>query len=334
MPFLSHDENVFLQGYFPTQSLSQVKFYTYTYIDAYSCSDSMLSPNFLYKKREEGAWKIPSFLRKKASAGLTLEASLALTFFLLFVISVCYLFLVMQTQLRLQQALEQVGDEAAQYAYVSAQIDLWDSQSKLIGRVQDFWMDELSEEVLLLRFLSAAGEDWLDGSCILGGADGVSLEGDPLLDGEGKIRLVLSYRIRLPLAALGRFTFSVCQQSCRHAWVGDAGIVRKESQEEEPVVYVTEDSEVYHRTLGCSYLNLTVRQVPFAAVDSLRNDNGARYYPCELCRPDGSGGTVYITQDGNRYHGDRQCGGISRLARAIPLSQAGDRRPCSRCGGP
>ncbi len=332
MSFLPNYENVFRSIVLSIQALSRMKITIHTH--SYSSFDSMLSPNFLYKERAERTWKIPSFLRRRTAASLTLEASLALAFFLLFVISICYLFLVMQTQLRLQQALEQVGDEAAQYAYVSAQIDLWDSQSKLIGRVQDFLMDELSEEVLRLRFLAAAGEDWLDRSCVLGGASGISLEGDPLLDGEGRMRLVLSYRIRLPLAALGSFTFSVSQQSYRHAWVGDTGIIRKEGQEEETLVYVTEDSEVYHLTLGCSYLNLTVRQVPFSAVESLRNDSGARYYPCELCRPEGSGGAVYITQDGNRYHGDRQCGGISRSAEAIPLSQAGDRRPCSRCGGP
>ncbi len=303
---------------------------------------STLSPKKIKEKRVERTWKIPSFSRGQGEAehgcaegSLTIEAALALTLFLFFVLSLCWLFVIMQTKLRFQQALEQVSSEAAQFAYVSSQAELWDSQSVLIGKVEDFLLTELGEEALRLRFLAVVGEEYVNSSCVLGGASGVGLEGDPILEEDGKMRLILSYRIRLPLAVLGNFTFTMRQQSYRYAWIGDRGIVREagDALEGEQVVYVTEGSQVYHLTMGCSYLNLTVRQVPFLALEGLRNGSGGRYYACELCRPDNGGsGMVYITEDGSRYHGDRQCSGLKRSVTALPLSQAGDRRPCSRCG--
>lgn len=301
----------------------------------------MLSPKLLRKKRVERAWKIPSLFQTRrfgaasgSRASLTIETSLSLTLFLLFVMSLGYLFVVMQTRLRLQQALEQVSSEAAQYAYVSSQAGLGESESKLMELAGDLLLTELGEEALRLRFLSAAGRDYLNASCVVGGAAGISLE-DSSGREDGRIRLTLSYQIRLPFAAFGDFTFTVRQHSYRYAWVGDQGVLKETDPAggAETIVYVTQNSQVYHLTLGCSYLNLTVRRVPFDAVAGLRNDSGGRYYACELCRPDGRSAVVYITEDGSRYHDDRECGGISRSVTALPLSEAEGRRPCSRCAG-
>ncbi|MBQ9165729.1 MAG: hypothetical protein IJX71_02190, partial [Oscillospiraceae bacterium] len=72
------------------------------------------------------------------SASLTIEAALGLTLFLVFAVSLSQLFLVMQLQLRMQKALEQVGNEAAQYAYFSDQVKWWERESKLLAEVEEY----------------------------------------------------------------------------------------------------------------------------------------------------------------------------------------------------
>jgi hypothetical protein len=72
--------------------------------------------------------------------------------------------------------------------------------------------------------------------------------------------------------------------------------------------------------------------VPAQEVDNYRSGIGARYYPCETCRP-GKSGTVYITKEGNRYHSDPSCGGIVRNIDTMDSTAAGGHyRPCPKCG--
>ncbi|MCR4956808.1 MAG: hypothetical protein K6A30_09005 [Lachnospiraceae bacterium] len=103
--------------------------------------------------------------------------------------------------------------------------------------------------------------------------------------------------------------------------------------EEEEYVYVTKTGEVYHRTKSCRHLLLSIRKVLLPAVSSLRNTDGAKYYPCETCIHGSAPGTVYITSDGNRYHSSKNCRNLLRYIRRIPLSEAKKSyRPCKHCG--
>jgi hypothetical protein len=97
-------------------------------------------------------------------------------------------------------------------------------------------------------------------------------------------------------------------------------------------VYVTKYGEVYHTDPGCIYLNPQVRPVPASEVGGLRSGDGSVYYPCECCRP-GTSGVVYITKEGNRYHADRNCGGIVRhISMEESETAKGHYRPCPACG--
>ena len=51
-----------------------------------------------------------------------------------------------------------------------------------------------------------------------------------------------------------------------HAWTGVKYEEENTAAENQPMVYVTESGTVYHRKLGCSYLNLSVQQVSGSAV--------------------------------------------------------------------
>ncbi len=277
---------------------------------------------------EEGSRKITSC----GNASMTLEASLALTVFLLFAVSVCQLFLIMQMQISLQKSLEQVTGEAASFSYVTNQITLWDTDSVLLDKIEDYLLTDLSTEALRLRLISAAGEDYLDNSLVLGGAGGLSLAGSSILEDGHWIRLALSYKVSLPVSVLGINAVSCTQRSSRYAWLGNTDPSSSVSCSEQ-MVYVTASGEVYHLCLDCRYLNVSVQAVNYSELDALRNSSGGKYYPCERCDPAEDSGTVYITPSGTRYHADRDCSALTRSVSAVPISQVGDRRPCSLCGG-
>ena len=105
--------------------------------------------------------------------------------------------------------------------------------------------------------------------------------------------------------------------------------------EKDCVVYLTETGTVYHCSLDCSYLKLTISKVLYRDLANLRNSSGGKYKMCERCchgiTPQ-DGEEVYITIYGDRYHKSHTCSGLKRTIREIMLSQVGNRAPCSKCG--
>lgn len=55
-----------------------------------------------------------------------------------------------------------------------------------------------------------------------------------------------------------------------HTWNGVIYENGKDTVESQPMVYVTESGSVYHRKLGCSYLNLSVQQISGSSVKALK----------------------------------------------------------------
>lgn len=103
-------------------------------------------------------------------------------------------------------------------------------------------------------------------------------------------------------------------------------------------VYLAETGRVYHIRETCTHLCLSTQSVKYGMLEHLRNQNGAKYYPCEFC---GKGknytvqSTVYITKEGNRYHSDSRCHGLLRKVHKATLEEAvaEGRTPCKRCSG-
>lgn len=97
------------------------------------------------------------------------------------------------------------------------------------------------------------------------------------------------------------------------------------------MVYITRTGTVYHTSLDCQALKVTILSVPFSGVEERRNEEGASYYPCELCASQGTGTSVYITPYGNRYHFLRECSALKTDVFEVPLSDVSDRRKCKFC---
>lgn len=118
-----------------------------------------------------------------------------------------------------------------------------------------------------------------------------------------------------------------------HAWTGAKEEISGSAEEAEPMVYMTETGSVYHSSLGCSYLNLSVNQVSARQAASMKNDYGETYTACETCsRGQAPAGSVYITRKGSHYHNSETCSGLKRTVRLVKKSDVGACHACSRCG--
>ena len=73
-----------------------------------------------------------------------------------------------------------------------------------------------------------------------------------------------------------------------------------DNAEDNRIVFVTKTGEVYHTSNICSHISLSIREVDYTLVNSLRNKGGAKYYPCEYCAKGNLTGMVYITDEGKK----------------------------------
>ena len=119
-----------------------------------------------------------------------------------------------------------------------------------------------------------------------------------------------------------------------HAWTGKAYTAFDDSEETDAkMVYMTDSGKVYHKSLNCSYLNVSVSQVGGKNISSMRNAYGEKYDPCEICsRNQEPAGSVFITEKGNRYHNLASCSGLKRTVRMVKESETGGVAACTRCG--
>ncbi len=117
-----------------------------------------------------------------------------------------------------------------------------------------------------------------------------------------------------------------------HPWTGyklGSGTGEEKGSMEDPIVYVAENGNVYHLSRSCTHLDFKIRPADSKNIDNERNNGGGKYKRCEKCG--GGSGTVFITDEGDRYHASLSCSGLKRTVYEIPLSQVGDKRLCSRC---
>ena len=303
-------------------------------------------------------------------AVMTVEAAIAFSLFLL----LCGLFFTFYQEqaaaLRAQKALDEICEAVAEWSYavsfaekytgtdlmsitdgseissVLAGEEKWTAllggKEKLIREVKAFLLEKgaavLWQAAVREIVAEKIGEEALKAAGVEGGAAGLSLSGSTLRGRE--LDLVLSFRIASKVGFPFRLHIPVTVRSMRRLWTGTVLLqheehAQEETEEEENIVYVTDNGEVFHRSLQCRILKIRPTAVPAAEVGDLRNRNGAKYYPCDYCcrgRPV-TEGLVYITNEGIRYHAERDCGEITRYVRKISLSEAEEHyRPCFYCG--
>ena len=294
-------------------------------------------------------------MRKRVSASLTIEAAMCLSIFLFAMSMFLGFFPAMSISMRIQAAMEEAAESVAMYTYgiralgnleitqtlideYGPKVDTDDSGEGFMSQsdLNDLISQGSAMILLHAKIISLVGGEELDNSCIRGGRLGLTTFGSSVPDDEDRYLVKVSYLVKFPFP-LGLIPdMPITQRCCWRAWTGaDKGkSEKKEEQEEESkeIVYITEDGKVYHTTTSCSYLDLTIHSVAASSVPGLRNKSGAKYKPCERCTVHAvTSGSVFISKYGDRYHLDRDCGGLKRTVKAVEKDSI-SLPACSRCG--
>ncbi len=154
-------------------------------------------------------------------------------------------------------------------------------------------------------------------------------------DGEQDIRLLKVSTLKAPFRTAAFPTGIVANGCVMHKWIGYEleGNTVGGLEKREETVYITQSGTVYHRQRECRYLNPSIRILGEKEAQTIQNHAGGRYTACSICKKS-SGGAVYVTDFGSRYHSTVSCGGLKRTISSVPLWEAvaQGRHSCLTCG--
>ncbi len=242
--------------------------------------------------------------RAPSAASLTLEAALVFPLFLFVMVTVLSFFRVLQVTHLTSQALAQAGSQLSLTAA---------GEEAAVVKAAGYFHKELLEEELT--------DSLLVGGRLGIGFDGTSLKGE-------YVDLRIQYRIKLPVSLFGIGQIPIAQRVHMKKWTGYHKEGDAVEAEEEQLVYITKNGEVYHTTAECTYLRLSTRRI--GQGEALAEG----YTACRLCGGEpGLFSYYYVTEEGERYHTSLSCSGLKRTVYLVRLSEAEGRTACSRCGG-
>ncbi len=282
------------------------------------------------------------FHKKRVCASLTLEAAVVFPFYLFFFMALLSVMEMLQFSSHVQYELSHAAKEIAVYIpmktlmssgdVVTAEQSATEPEGTAAGGnisgiadtvLADVYTDELLKERLPAEYRQQMGV-----------AQDLSLLQSKVMLGNDLVDLVVTYGIE-PRCNI----FFIPQQNLTarartHAWTGYDRSGSATTEDGERIVYVTETGTVYHLSRSCTHLDLSIRPIAAGTQGEYRNSAGGNYRVCEICgAPLPGQEVVYITNEGDRYHSSLTCSGLKRTILEIPISQVGNRRACSRCGG-
>lgn len=270
--------------------------------------------------------------RRSLMASLTLEAAIALTIFLFASVCMMLPMKIMNTDRKLQAALESVGEDFSRYAYLKDILDRGEAM-KAPG-AGDF------ARAFCKHLVSGMAEGYVRGRISehidTTAVRHVRMIRSSILEEDGIVDLVLDYEIQLPFPVLGLKAVERTVRCRRRAWIGKAGTYGEPGKEpgdgRDETVYVGKNSTRYHRNRSCHYLANNLSAVIYEEVSKLRNEGGGKYHACRVCASGaGSGSTIYIMPSGDSYHATKSCRAIVAYVRAVRLSEVENLGSCSYC---
>ena len=253
-------------------------------------------------------------------ASLTVEAAVVLPVFLVCMALVLQYGNVYRCAVNLSGAMTQAGEEMAVASYLS-EYEEDGGGGDILGIIA-------GSAYASARIYSLAGD--------LSPVRSDSLLLSSFMEKDDRIDLVMTYKVKSPVGMI-RVPGSVfLQRVSVRGWVGRAGSSGGADEDghghDHDMVYVAENGVVYHKDRNCTHIKLSIQPVSLEDAKRMRNEYGGKYYPCEKCGKHAAG-AVFITKDGNRYHSSLDCPGLKRTISCIHLDEAGNLRPCSKCGG-
>ena len=257
----------------------------------------------------------------KLRGAVSVEAAIVLPVVILLIVGLFQFFWLISANQRLEQAAVQTAIEAGrkQYAIVKGKDILQDKTGLQKEKVDRYF--EGAKSALDTAWFYKAMSDRLDlkSSDDTFGAKYFNCLGSNTDITKNQLTLRASCQFRLMYLPERLATFQLKKKIVAGMWLGKS-------------LRVTEHGTVYHNTTSCNFLKLSIRDAAFSEVDKLRSNDGSKYYPCVLCKPEKEA-RVYITDDGTNYHASTACSGLKRTIRKVKKSEVAGLRACSKCGG-
>ena len=276
-------------------------------------------PNAFQVKRAPSS--PPSKKTANINGSITIEASIAIPFFIFFMMNLSSIFFVYSLYSKVDYILYENAKELSGYSY--AYDRNIDDKSGL----------DLASDIAIGLHVQSKVNKEVENYPILDGS--ILLLGSQILE-DDMISLVATYQVKPILPVIGFNEFRVMNTCKLRAFTGYKAKSNKEDGEttdsESETVYVTKSGKVYHRSANCSYIKVNLKSVSKSGIDERRSGSGAIYHPCEICGKSNAA-KYFVTDYGTRYHTTSNCSSIKRDIIAISIEDVGSRGPCSKCGG-
>lgn len=278
-------------------------------------------PTFLLKRL--------SFLYRRVPASMTVEAAVVLPLFVFFFINLGCAVEMIRLHGNLQLALWETGNRLSVYGYALGSRDK-EGENGFLQEMSDI---AFSYTYVKGQIVNYAGEEYLSQSPLIYGTNGLQFVESELFTSEDTFEITLTYAVAPWIQVPGVKPFRMVNKYYGHIWNGyrlpGASL---EGEKQTDFVYVAQNGTVYHDDRNCSHLSLTIRQVSATQVGQERNASGGKYTACEKCAKGFMPQTVYIGEEGNRFHYDQNCSGLKRTVFTMTRQKAREQyRQCSRC---
>ncbi|MCH5344971.1 MAG: hypothetical protein J1E64_13130 [Acetatifactor sp.] len=260
---------------------------------------------------------------------MTVEAAVVLPLFVFFFINLGCAIEMIRLHGNLQLALRETGNRLSVYGHALGS----GNEEGGNGFLQEVSDIAFSYTYVKRQIVDYAGEEYLNQSPLSYGTDGLQFVESELFTSEDTFEIVLTYAVSPWLQVPVVRPFRMVNKYYGHIWNGyQLPETSFGGEEQADFVYVAQNGTVYHDDRNCSHLSLAIRQVGAGQVEQERNANGGRYTACEKCAKGLMPHAVYIGEEGDRYHYDRDCSGLKRTVFTMTRQKAKEQyRPCSRC---
>lgn len=283
---------------------------------------------------------------KSYPASLTLEAAVVLPLYLFFFMALLSIMEMLQYSMRLDHELSRISKQVALYASAEcllekqgaaqAQVEQGRQDAANGGSAAAEKIEGVAATVLADVYVSETLQERIPAEYRkqMGVCGDLSLWRSGVLLRGDMVDLIVTSQIEPRNNVFGLPEQLLVNRARTHAWTGYCVNGAGGGEEAERMVYVTENGTVYHLSRSCTHLDLSISTVAAKEVHKTMNTFGNGYRECEICGGRFSAqDTFYITKEGDCYHTSLACSGLKRTIYAVPISQVGDKRPCSRCGG-
>lgn len=248
--------------------------------------------------------------RKTIQGSVTIEAAFTIPLFLFAVLCLIYLLEIHAIRLSVASAAQGAAKIAAEDMATVPVLNSIKLKSDIVELI---------------------GTKRLERSIVDGGSSGIHCWKSWYESGNGVIHVEVNYKVRLPFPKYTDIGMKCEESFFVKVWNGYKA--NGMDSDDNQIVYVTETGSVYHIDYQCTYLQLSIRFVPYSSIAQLRNEDGGKYHACEQCTRGGMMAGVYITDYGEKYHSSLNCSGLKRTIHSVKKSECHGMSACSKCGG-